>query len=95
MFWRKTIKSTQRRLAATNTSESILISIVYLVGLIPTSKLHKKRRRRGRPYVYPTTVILRCFVVRIWLRFDSNRALHDFLAMDYYPYNRRIMKACG
>jgi hypothetical protein len=26
---------------------------------------------------------------------DSNRALHDFLAMDYYPYNRRIMKACG
>ena len=26
---------------------------------------------------------------------DSNRALHDFLAMDYYPYNRKIMKACG
>ena len=38
---------------------------------------------------------MRCFVVRIWLRFDSNRALHDFLAMDYYPYNRKIMKACG
>jgi len=34
-------------------------------------------------------------VVRIWLRFDSNRALHDFLAMDCYPYNRKIMKACG
>jgi len=40
-------------------------------------------------------VILRCFVVRIWLRLDSNRALHDFLAMDCYPYNRKIMKACG
>ncbi|MBV9175919.1 MAG: hypothetical protein JO297_02650 [Nitrososphaeraceae archaeon] len=27
---------------------------------------------------------------------DSNRALHGFLAMDYYyPYNRKIMKACG
>jgi len=39
--------------------------------------------------------MLRCFVVRIWLRLDSNRALRDFLAMDYYPYNRRIMKACG
>jgi len=26
---------------------------------------------------------------------DSNRALPDFFAMDYYPYNRRIMKACG
>ena len=44
---------------------------------------------------YPPTVILRCFVVRMWLRLDSNRALHDFLAMDYYPYNRKIMKACG
>src|SRR5947199_8982865 len=54
---------------------------------------HKKRR--GRPYVYPPTVILRCFVVRIWLRLDSNRALHDFLAMDYCPYNRKVLKACG
>ena len=45
--------------------------------------------------MYPPTVILRCFVVRIWLRLDSNRALHEFLAMDYYPYNRKIMKACG
>jgi Transposase DDE domain len=34
-------------------------------------------------------------VVRIWLRLDSNRALHDFLAMDCYPYNRKIMEACG
>jgi hypothetical protein len=39
-------------------------------------------------------VILRCFVVRTWLRLDSTRALLDFLAMDYYPYNRMIMKAC-
>ena len=45
---------------------------------------------------YPPTVILRCFVVRIWLRLDSNRALHDFLAMDCYPYNRKVLlKACG
>ena len=29
------------------------------------------------------------------MRFDSNRALHDFLAMNCYPYNRKIMKACG
>ena len=83
----------QRRLATISTSESILIGILYLIGMISWPKSHKKRR--GRPYVYPPTVILRCFVVRIWLRLDSNRALHDFLAMDYYPYNRRIMKACG
>jgi hypothetical protein len=65
-----------------------------LIGQIPWPKSDKKRRR-GRPYVYPPSVILRCFIVRIWLRLDSNRALHDFLAMDYYPHNRRIMKACG
>ena len=51
--------------------------------------------KRGRPYVYPQTVMLRCFVVRMWLRLDSNRALHDFLAKDYYPYNQKILKACG
>jgi hypothetical protein len=65
-----------------------------LIGLIPWPP-ESHRKRRGRPYVYPPTVILRCFIVRIWLKFDSNRALHDFLAMDCYPYNREIMKACG
>ena len=94
MFWWETIKSTQRRLAATNASESILISILYFIGLISWPESHRKRK--GRPYVYHPTVILRCFIVRIWLRFDSNRVLHDFLAMNcYYPYNRKIMKACG
>ena len=63
--------------------------------MIPWPEYQRKKKRRGRPYVYHPTVIMRCFVVRIWLRFDSNRALHDFLAMDYYPYNRKIMKACG
>jgi hypothetical protein len=65
-----------------------------LIGLIPWPKSDRKRGR-GRPYVYHPTVILRCFVVRIWLRLDSNRALHGFLAMDYYPYNRKVLKACG
>jgi len=26
---------------------------------------------------------------------DSNRALHDFLVIDYYGYNRKILKGCG
>ena len=64
-----------------------------MIGLIPWSK--SQHKKRGRPYVYSPTVILRCFVVRIWFRLDSNRALHDFLAMDCYSYNRKIMKACG
>ncbi|MGC2683663.1 MAG: hypothetical protein WA323_17535, partial [Candidatus Nitrosopolaris sp.] len=28
------------------------------------------------------------------MRLDSNRALRDFLAMDFYSYNRRIMESC-
>ena len=65
-----------------------------MIGLIRWPP-ESQRKRRGRPYVYPPTVILRCFVVRIWLKFDSNRALHDYLSMDCYPYNRKVLKACG
>jgi hypothetical protein len=54
----------------------------------------KRRRRRGRPYVYSSTIILRCFIVRLWFRLDSNNALHEFLELDY-PYNRKILKKCG
>ncbi|MGB9169412.1 MAG: transposase [Nitrososphaeraceae archaeon] len=55
---------------------------------------NKGRKRRGRLYVYSPTVILRCFIVRIWFRLDSNRALHEYLAMDL-SYNRKVMKGCG
>jgi hypothetical protein len=54
----------------------------------------KRRRRRGRPYVYSPIIILRCFIVRLWFRLDSNNALHEFLELDY-PYNKKIMKRCG
>jgi hypothetical protein len=37
---------------------------------------------------------LRCFVVRIWFRLDSNRALHEYLAMEM-PYNKKVMRVCG
>jgi len=66
---------------------------LYLIGLIRWPH-NNKTRRRGRPYVYSPTVILRCFIVRIWLRLDSNRALHEYLAMDL-SYNRKVMKGCG
>jgi hypothetical protein len=52
------------------------------------------RRKRGKPYVYSPTVILRCFVVRIWFRLDSNNALHIFLSLDC-QYNRKLALACG
>ena len=64
-----------------------------MVGLIRWP-YNKRRNGRGRPFVYSPTVILRCFIVSIWFRLDSNRSLHEYLAMDL-PYNRKIMKACG
>jgi hypothetical protein len=75
-------------------SESILISILYLIGRLPWPTFKTSNNSRGRPYVYSPTVILRCFIVRLWFRLDSNNALHEFLEMDY-PYNKKIMKACG
>ncbi len=38
--------------------------------------------------------MLRCFIVRIWLRIPSNNVLHSFLSIDR-AYNTRIMRACG
>ncbi len=47
-------------------------------------------RKRGRPYVYfPQTVILSCFIVRMWSRIDSNNALHTFLKLNS-PYNCKL-----
>ena len=80
------------KLAVPHLSTSILISILFLVGLIRWP--HNNKPRLGRPYVYSPTVILRCFIVRIWFRLDSNRALHEYLAMDL-SYNKKVMKVCG
>jgi hypothetical protein len=38
---------------------------------------------------------MRCFIVHIWLRLDSNRALHEYFSTTDLPYNRKVMKACG
>ena len=65
---------------------------MYFIGLIHWP--NNNHRGRGRPYVYSPTVILRCFVVRIWFRLDSNRALHEYLAVDL-SYNKKVMKGCG
>ena len=65
-----------------------------MIGLIRWPHNNGGGGKRGRPYVYSPTVILRCFVVRIWFRLDSNRALHEYLAIDL-SYNKKVMKGCG
>ncbi len=62
-----------------------------MIGCIPWP--NAPRRKRGKPYVYSPTVILICFIVRIWFRLDSNNALHTFLIMDY-QYNHKLALAC-
>ncbi len=38
--------------------------------------------------------MVRCFIVRVWIRIPSNNALHEYYSIDM-PYNRKVMKACG
>ena len=82
-----------QRLALDRLKDSILFNILYLIGCIQWPS-NTNKHRRGRPYAYPPTVILRCFVVRIWFRLDSNNALHIFLNMGCH-YNRKLALACG
>jgi hypothetical protein len=76
--------------------ESILFNILYLIGCILWSSLSPPRKR-GRPHVYSSpTVILRCFIVRIWwFRQDSNNALHTFLNMNCCQYNPKLVVVSG
>ncbi len=73
-------------------SESFLIGILHLIRLL--SLYRDDDKRRGRPYVYPTTVILRCYIVRIWMRIPSNNCLHYYFSVDS-TYSRKVMRACG
>ena len=62
-----------------------------MIGCIQWPIMSRKHRR---PYVYSPTVILRCFIVRIWFKIDSNNALHTFLELDC-QYSRKLAIACG
>ena len=74
-------------------TDSFLIGILYLIGLLSLYN-DADPSKRGRPYVYPTTVILRCFVVRIWFRIPSNNALHYWLSLNT-THHKKIIQSCG
>ena len=71
--------------------DSNLLRLLRLVDSIPWPS---PPRRRGRPYVYPYAVMLKCFIVMVWQRIDSNRGLHAYLTMER-PYNGAVQLACG
>lgn len=73
-------------------SESLFICILHRIGLLFLYTDDDKKR--GRPYVYPTIVILLCYLVRIWMRISSNNCLHHYFSI-YDRYHAKIMKSCG
>jgi hypothetical protein len=68
-----------RRFLSKIQTESFLIGILHLIGLL--SLYEDIDKKRGMPYVYPTMVMLRCFVVRIWLRIPSSNYLHHYFSI--------------
>ncbi|MGI0061450.1 MAG: transposase [Nitrosotalea sp.] len=82
----------KRKILSKIQSESILLGILYLIGLL--SLYNDADKKRGRPYVYPAGTMLRCYVVRIWMRIPSNNCLHHYFSIDL-SYNRKVMIACG
>ena len=83
--------NTQRNFLVKIRSESILIGILCLIGLIPRPK---PRKERGKPYYYSPTVMVRCFIVRVRIRIPSNNVLHHYFSIDKL-YNRKVMRGCG
>jgi len=57
---------------------ALLIKLLRLVDRVPLPSEYQ-RRRRGRPYVYPTRLIIKLWLVMAFRRLRSGYALHCFL----------------
>lgn len=62
--------------------------------MVRITKKDEKKEKRQTVCLFAYYNSLRCFIVRLWFRLDSNNALHEFLELSY-PYNKKIMKRCG
>lgn len=71
--------------------ESFLIGVLYMLG---TLSLYEDVIRRGRPYVYPTVMMLQLLIIKTWMRIPSNNMLHYFLSLDT-SQNRKIRSICN
>ena len=77
------------RIPSSILSESFLIGVLYLVG---TLSLFEDVIRIGRPYVYPTILMLQIYIIKSWMRIPSNNTLHYYLSIKCN--NDRILKVC-
>ena len=69
--------------------ESFLIGVLYLVG---TLSLYEDAIRRGRPYVYPTILMIQLFIIKSWMRLPSNHTLYYFLFIR--AQNDKLLQVC-
>ncbi len=69
--------------------ESFLIGVLYLVGML---SLYEDTIRRGRPYVYPTILMVQLFIIKSWMRFPSNSTFHYFLFIK--KSNDKLLHVC-
>ena len=69
--------------------ESFLIGVLYLVGML---SLYEDAIRRGRPYVYPTILMVQLFIIKSWMRIPSNNTFYYFLSIK--SNNDKLLKIC-
>ncbi len=81
--------SKQMKIPGKILSESFLIGVLHLVGML---SLYEEVFRSGRPYVYPTIQMVQLFIIKLWMRIPSNNTLHYFLSIK--PSNDKLLKVC-
>ncbi len=81
--------SKQMKIPSKILCESFLIGVLYLVGML---SLYEDVIRRGRPYVYPTILMVQLFIIKSWMRFPSNNTFHYFLFIK--KSNDKLLHVC-
>ena len=79
----------QTRIPSNIRCQSFLIGVLYLIRAL---SLYEDVIRRGRPYVYPTILMVQLYIIKSWMRIPSNNTLHYFLFIK--SGNDKLLKAC-
>ncbi len=54
--------------------------------------LYEDILKRGRPYVYPTVLMVQLYIIKSWMRIPSNNTFHYFLSIKCN--NDKLLKVC-